>query len=237
VVGKDTPAVSLEDLGGLTIGSHSKLTIHYLLMMNIIKSEGIRWSAPINLEIHPLGEMIGKLKSGAVQGFIMPEPINAVAAANGVGRIIKLSREIWPDHPCCLLAARKDFADGNPALMQSVTLALLEAALFADRAENRDEFIDTIRQVEAYGKMPKPVLQKAFAPGRADFAPFLYRSSASVVARLMQKFMLLPGTVSRQEVESRFDSEGTAKLYAEAGGTAPDAFHRDEVVLGKALSF
>ena len=40
----------------MTIGSHSKLTVHYLMMMNLIKSQGTRLSAPISIEILPLQE-------------------------------------------------------------------------------------------------------------------------------------------------------------------------------------
>jgi len=237
VVAKDSPAASLEDLGGMTIGSHSKLTIHYLLMMNIIKSENIKLAKPVNLEIFPLKEMIPNLKAGAIDGFIMPEPISAVAEAKGVGRVLQLTKDIWPGHPCCLLAARRSFADENPEVLNALGMAVLEAALFADDPGNRGQFIDTVMETEAYGKMPKPVLQKAFAAGRADFSAFPYRSSAAAVAYLMKRFMLLPGKVSQEQVVEPFMAPQTRELYAALGADEPPVDSGKVKLLGKEMTF
>lgn len=234
VVAKDSNAMTLDDLGGMTIGSHSKLTVHYLMMMNLIKSGDIKLSAPIAMEILPLQEMIPSLASGRIQAFIMPEPINAVAEAKGAGRIMQLTREIWPDHPCCLLAATRSFAVRQPETLSAVTLAVLEAALFAGPAANREAFVDTIRELEPYGKMKKEILLKAFAPGRADFDPFPYRSSASTVARMMQNFMLLPRSLALPDAENAFDTAASRALHAKLGAEAPRDY-RTEQVKGQTL--
>ena len=223
------------DLGGMTIGSHSKLTIHYLLLMNMIKSQRLSLSEPIKIEILPLKEMVSSLVQGKIQGFIMPEPINAVAEAKGAGRLLQLTGEIWPDHPCCLMAATRSFADRNPEALSAVALSVLEAALFAGPRQNREAFVDAIQTLGPYGKLKKGLLMKAFAPGRADFDPFPYRSSARTVAMMMKKFNLLPDRVSITEVEQPFDGQGTRKLYGRAGSTAPSKDYREELVMGKPL--
>jgi nitrate/nitrite transport system substrate-binding protein len=213
----------------MTIGSHSKLTIHYLMMMNLIKSANMKLSEPISIEILPLQEMIPSLASGKIQGFIMPEPINAVAEAKGAGRIMQLTREIWPGHPCCLLAATRSFADRQPEALTAVTLVVLEAALFAGPAANRAAFIDTIRELEPYGKMKKELLLNVFAPGRADFDPFPYRSSAATVARMMKSFMLLPRNLTLPDVETTFDTAATHTLFTQLGAEDPQDYRKELV--------
>lgn len=236
VVHKDSPATSLEDLGGMRIGSHSKLTIHYLLMISYLRSEGVKLSKPVDIEIHPLGEMIGKLKNGYIDGFIMPEPVSAVAEAKGIGKVIKLTRELWPGHPCCLMAATRSWAARAPEAMEGVSLALLEATTFADAPGNRESFIDAITAVEAYGKMPRPVLSKAFAPGRADFSSFPYHSSANVVATLMRSVKLLPRENEERKIQDAFDTGGTRNLLGRLDIAAPADDHRDEKIFGKPMN-
>jgi nitrate/nitrite transport system substrate-binding protein len=235
MVSSKSPAMGVDDLGGMTIGSHSKLTIHYLMLMNMIKSQGLSLKEPIKIEILPLQEMVPSLASGKIQGFIMPEPINAVAEAKGAGRVLQLTRDIWPNHPCCLLAATRSFAEKRPEALSAVSLSVLEAALFAGPAQNREAFIDTIRTLEPYGKMKKELLLKAFAPGRADFDPFPYRSSARTVATMMRKFNLLPDGVALPAVEETFNSPGARKLFAQAGAEAPRKDYREELIMGKEL--
>ena len=236
VVHKDSPATSLEDLGGMKIGSHSKLTIHYLLMISYLRSEGVKLSEPVDIQIHPLGEMIGKLKNGAIDGFIMPEPVSAVAEAKGIGKVIKLTSELWPGHPCCLMAATRSWAEEMPGAIEGVSLALLEATTFADAPGNREAFIDAITAVEAYGKMPRPVLSKAFAPGRADFASFPYHSKANLVAKLMRSIKLLPRESADQLIAEAFDTAGTRKLLAGLDIAAPAGDDREETLFGKPMT-
>jgi len=131
--------------------------------------------------------------------------VSAVAEAKGVGKLVKLTREIWPGHPCCLLATTRSWAEQNASAYEGVSLALLEAASFADAPENREAFINAIAAVEAYGVMPRPVLSKAFAPGRADFGAFPHHSAANVAAYLMRKFRLIP-EASGPEVAAAFST-------------------------------
>ena len=235
MVSSKSPAMGMGDLGGMTIGSHSKLTIHYLMLMNMIKSQGLSLKEPIKIKILPLKEMVPSLASGEIQGFIMPEPINAVAEAKGAGRLLQLTGDIWPGHPCCLLAATRSFAEKKPADLSAISLSVLEAALFAGPAQNREAFIDAIRTLGPYGKMKKELLLKAFAPGRADFDPFPYRSSARTVATMMRKFNLLPERVTLPEVEESFDTPGARKRFARAGAEAPQKDYREELIQGKPL--
>jgi hypothetical protein len=54
-----------------------------------------------------------------------------------------------------------------PGSLRVVPLAVIEAALFAGPAQNREAFIDAIRTLGPYGKVKKELFRKAFAPAGA----------------------------------------------------------------------
>jgi len=56
-------------------------------------------------------EMIGALRTDQIDAFIAWEPYPAKAVTMGVGRILAFSRDIWKDHPCCVLAADVKFLE------------------------------------------------------------------------------------------------------------------------------
>lgn len=56
-------------------------------------------------------EMIGALRTDQIDAFTAWEPYPAKAVTMGVGRILTSSRDIWKDHPCCVLAADAKFME------------------------------------------------------------------------------------------------------------------------------
>ena len=58
-------------------------------------------------------EMIGALRTDQIDAFIAWEPYPAKAVTMGVGRVLTSSREIWKDHPCCVLAADAQFLENH----------------------------------------------------------------------------------------------------------------------------
>ncbi|MBE0527270.1 MAG: ABC transporter substrate-binding protein [Candidatus Thorarchaeota archaeon] len=52
--------------------------------------------------------------------FIAWEPFNALAQYEGKAVPLVLSSEIWPRHPCCVLASDNTFMANNPELVQQV---------------------------------------------------------------------------------------------------------------------
>ena len=51
--------------------------------------------------------------SDGIDAFIAWEPFDAKAVGNGIGRYLIRSREIWPHHPCCVIAARAQFLEAH----------------------------------------------------------------------------------------------------------------------------
>jgi NitT/TauT family transport system substrate-binding protein len=84
-------------------------------------------------------EMIGALRTDQTDAFIAWEPYPAKAVTMGVGRILAFSRDIWKDHPCCVLAADKKFLEAEPEKAKGVVRGHVKAIDFIH--QHREEAI------------------------------------------------------------------------------------------------
>ncbi len=84
-------------------------------------------------------EMIGALRTDQIDAFIAWEPYPAKAVTMGVGRVLAASRDIWKDHPCCVLAADADFLDSRPEKAKGVVRGHVKAIDFI--RQHREEAI------------------------------------------------------------------------------------------------
>ncbi|NHJ13672.1 MAG: ABC transporter substrate-binding protein [Candidatus Thorarchaeota archaeon] len=55
-----------------------------------------------------------------IPAFVAWEPFNAKAEYDGLAEPLLLSGDIWPRHPCCVLAASSDFMEQRPDIVQKV---------------------------------------------------------------------------------------------------------------------
>lgn len=88
--------------------------------------------SPSSVEVAVLTapDMLKQLESGDIDGFVSWEPFPSVAVSAGYGKILEVSTDIWPDHPCCVLAVARSVRSGG----QKVALA--EAHILATRWMN-----------------------------------------------------------------------------------------------------
>jgi len=108
VVKKDGKVQSVPELSGKTAAIPGHATVQDSLFRKALlkfKTE------PDQVKIMVLKppEMIGALRTDQIDAFIAWEPYPAKAVTMGVGRVLAASRDIWKDHPCCVLAADERF--------------------------------------------------------------------------------------------------------------------------------
>ena len=87
----------------------------------------------------PPPNMLEQLKAGEIDGFIAWEPFNSTAVNNGDGKYLFTSREVWPEHPCCVLAVSDSFKDEQT--VEAVTWAHIRAIRFINDAKNRGKVL------------------------------------------------------------------------------------------------
>jgi NitT/TauT family transport system substrate-binding protein len=98
-------------------------------------------TAPINLVKMSGQEMIQKLGTGDIAGFIMWEPYPAIAVTKGFGKNLILSGKIWKDHPCCVVAYDEDWyksTNNSDEILKRMALAQLRSVEYINNAKQTD---------------------------------------------------------------------------------------------------
>ncbi len=79
-----------------------------------------------------LGDMISALKTGQIDATANTEPFMTEAERDGWGQILTYFTVGWPDHPCCVVLARDEFAERNPDALRDILLVHCNAVDWAN---------------------------------------------------------------------------------------------------------
>ncbi|MZP41565.1 ABC transporter substrate-binding protein [Heliobacterium gestii] len=123
---------SVEDLKGKTIAIPSRFSTHNILLRKLLAEKGIQADRDVKLIDMAPPEMVNALSTGRVGGFIVAEPFGGQAEKQGVGKVLKLSKDIWPDHICCALNVQEEVIAQHPEAVEEVVGALTKAAAFIE---------------------------------------------------------------------------------------------------------
>ena len=124
VIKEDVPFKKIAELREKVIAIPGHATIQDFLLRKALLDSGISGTDSTIITIKP-PEMIGALQTSQIDAFIAWEPYPSLATTRDAGSVLTYSKEIWPDHPCCVLAVDSAFAEENPVQ----TDALLKAHL------------------------------------------------------------------------------------------------------------
>lgn len=240
MIKKGSGISNVTDFKGKKIANHSKLGVHYLLNMMFLEMYGLDYQKDVDFNIIKIDQIQDAMKQGKIDSFVTPEPRNAMAEHLGIGEPFMLSKYIWPNHPCCALTTRRDFFDKNTELMRELTRSVTKATLQVNNANTREETIDLLRSSSKFkfDLIPKKVLMSAFTPGRADFYPFPYQSSALVLIDIMKKYNILPADVhDRKVAEELFLADYSREIMKELGASPPASNLRVEKLFGRLREF
>jgi two-component system, oxyanion-binding sensor len=112
---------------------------HAMWLYYWLASQGVDPLRDIESVVIPPPQMVAALAEDKLDGLCVGEPWNALAEAQGVGRTVALTGEVWPDHPEKVLACRRDFVDANPNAARALVRTMLEACRWLDGAGHREE--------------------------------------------------------------------------------------------------
>ena len=237
MVSKDSGISRPTDFKGKTIATHTKLTVHYLLVRLYLQSNGIDPENDVNLSIVNLNDLTGVLQRGEIDAFMMPEPINALAENTDKATTYILNQFIWRYHPCCGLATRKDFFDKEDRnRIRALVSAICRASLYINKERNREELTSVLRKTPyGFELLPRKVIDIAFTFSRTSFYPFPYQSTAVLLLRMMRDYNLLPTVDVNRAAHEVFLSDFMRECLAAIGKKAPKKNNRPEIVLGRPL--
>ncbi|MBI5584257.1 MAG: ABC transporter substrate-binding protein [Deltaproteobacteria bacterium] len=138
VVRKEAPMQKVGDLSGKSVAIPGHATVQDFLLKKAMKSHKLEPGSVRTIVIKP-PEMIGALRTNQVDAFIAWEPYPAKARTLEVGRILAPSRDIWSDHPCCVLAVDAKFLAAQPEQAKRLVRAHVKATDFI--YQNREEAV------------------------------------------------------------------------------------------------
>ena len=139
LVRKDAPYRKITDLNKKVIAIPGHATIQDFLLRKALIDAGIENNGPTIITIKP-PEMISVLTSDQIDAFIAWEPYPSLAVTRDTAKIFRYSKDIWPDHPCCVLVVSTQFLEKHPAQVAAVRKAHLKSIAYI--ANNPQEVID-----------------------------------------------------------------------------------------------
>lgn len=121
----------VSDLRGKTVAIPSRFSTHNILLRRLLGREGMDADRDVQLVELPPPEMVQALARGGISAFIVAEPFGAQAELRKLGKVLALSKDVWPNHVCCALNAREDLIAAHPEAVQELASALTAAGRFA----------------------------------------------------------------------------------------------------------
>ncbi len=231
---------------GLTFALPFPYSIHNYLLRYYLAEHGLDPDKDVNLKLVPPAQMIGQLKEGLIDGFVVAEPFNQRAVYDGVGFIHILSKEIWNRHPCCALVFPQKFITGQPNAARAVLKSLIEATAFAANYANRKlvaEFISSQNYLNQPLEVIEQVLTGRFkdgtgnernVPDRIDFDPFPWHSFAVWILTQMKRWGQIKGDVDYAAIAQQvYLTTGAVEIMRENGFAPPKNTFKKFYVMSK----
>ena len=112
---------------------------HDLWMRYWLAAGGIDPNSDINTIVVPPAQMVANMKVGSMDTFCVCEPWNAQLINQKIGYTANTTGELWHNHPEKAFAMRSDYVAANPKAAQALTMAIMEAQMFCEKPENKEE--------------------------------------------------------------------------------------------------
>src|SRR5262249_39583582 len=107
MVHRDSPIKRIEDLRGKRIAIPRYYSNQHLILHRVFQHNGLRYDKTLLIgTARP--EMPVNLSEKQVDAIIAGEPLMAKTEMEGYGRVLFLSKDVWPEFISCVLAVRED---------------------------------------------------------------------------------------------------------------------------------
>lgn len=235
-----------KDMRGFTFSVPFDYSMHNMLLRYYLAEGGVDPDKEVKIRVLPPPEMVANLKAENVDGYLSPDPFNQRAVYEGVGFIFKLTRDLWPGHPCCAFAASKDFATQMPNSFKAVLMAIVDATFYSHDPGNRKEISKAIAP-RNYLNQPEEVVEQVLTgsfpdglgnmrnePDRIDFNPFPWNSMAVWILTQMKRWGYVKGDVDYKKIaEEVFLASECGEAMKKLGYPVPATTYEKHVIMGK----
>jgi len=239
------------DFKGFTIGVPFPYSMHNLLLRYYLATGGIDPDVDVKIRPVPPPDSIAQLVAGDIDAYLMPDPFNQRAVYEEAGFIFKLTKDLWPGHPCCAFAASDQWIDANPNTFRALNKSIVEAAGYASDPANRAEIAEAISE-RAFLNQPVEVVEAVLTgnfddgqgntmsvPDRIDFDPYPWQSFANWISSQLVRWDLQgDGKAAEEITDETYDTVGkdifltdlARELAEEVGLNPPSDIYREETL-------
>lgn len=239
------------DFKGFVIGVPFPYSMHNLLLRYYLATGGIDPDKDVKIRAVPPPDSIAQLVAGDIDAYLMPDPFNQRAVFEEAGFIHKLTKELWPGHPCCAFAASDQWISANPNTFRALNKSIIEAAGYAKDPANRPEIAKAI-SARAFLNQPTEVVEAVLTgnfddglgnnlsiPDRIDFDPYPWQSFANWISSQLVRWDLQgDGKVKTAIADGKYDEVGkevfmtdlARELAQEVGQQPPSDIYRTETL-------
>ena len=150
----------LSALAGTTVAVPGWYSIHNVVLQQLLRAASLTAvideppsvaDGTVQLVVLAPADMPTALGNGSIAGYIVAEPFCAMAEAQGVGRILRFTGDVWREHACCVTVVREELVARSPELAQRVADAVVaaQATILGDRR-------GAAQRLSAGGYLPQP---------------------------------------------------------------------------------
>ena len=238
------------DFKGFVIGVPFPYSMHNLLLRYYLATGGIDPDKDVKIRPVPPPDSIAQMVAGDIDAYLMPDPFNQRAVFEEVGFIHKLTKDLWPNHPCCAFAASDDWIEANPNTFRALNKSIIEAAGYAHDPKNRPEIAKAISE-RAFLNQPVEVVEAVLTgnfedgngqtlniPDRIDFDPYPWQSFANWISSQLVRWDLQGDGKVKTALDGKYDEVGkdifltdlARELATELGQDPPEEIYKTETL-------
>lgn len=128
---------------------------------------GIDPERDTSIVVLPPPQMVASIRSGNMEAFSCVDPWHERLISQKLGYSTITTGELWPNHPEKAFTMRAEWVDKYPQAAKAILAAIMEAQMWCDRPENKEEFLQIISQRQWIGV--KTDLMKNRFLGKFDY--------------------------------------------------------------------
>jgi nitrate/nitrite transport system substrate-binding protein len=130
---------------------------HDLWIRYWLAAGGIDPDKDVSTIVVPPPQMVANMKVGNMDAFCVGEPWNEQLVNQGIGFTACTTGELWKGHPEKALGLRTDWIEKNPNAARALMMAVMEAQIWADSMDNKEEMAAILGKRQWFNVPPKDV--------------------------------------------------------------------------------
>lgn len=145
--------------GPLTFAVVFPQSMHNYLLRDWLAKSGVDPDRDVRIVVIPPPRMVEQMRAGAVDGFCVGAPWNAVAEAEGLGRILVTASQLWAGGPDKVLGVRSELALHRSDELRACLRAVMRGAAWADDPANREDLIAILAHPDCVDAPPAAIVR------------------------------------------------------------------------------